>query len=345
MLLGVAVGVGVSAVVLGWNHPTVSAERPLNMYFSVPGRLTFVVPIGTTVAAGDVVARLDDSALSAAVRQAEVNVAVAEAKAAELQAVAAEQNLLSRTAMREATNDQNALFKKDRQTLRTVLATMATTTQNAVAHTNALFINATSSNPVLLVPADALSAAAAESGRTSVTANVDNLVALENSVSASSTSADLIATAQNATADIAEIQLFLESLHFLEQQASTSAATSTAQLDLWQQKIATARTGIDTLIYSILSAQDALTYDTQMPQASSSAVVLDNHLASHEAAAARALASAKSVASSTLAALAKLTLHAPAAGSIAAPAAPARLPSIGQLVTAGQPIISLLPKP
>ena len=189
-----------------------------------------------------------------------------------------------------------------------------------------------------------LSAAAAESGRTAVNANIRDLAALGYSIATSSSPTVLTAAAQNAIADVAEIQLFLESLNFLNQQASTTAATSTAQLNVWQEKIAVARKDIDSVIYTILSAEDAVTYDQKTPVASSS-VVLDSQLASHEAAAARAIVAAESAASSTAAKLSQLMLRAPATGTIAAPAAPARLPIIGQTVASGQPIVSLIIQP
>lgn len=343
LLIGIVTGICVD-VVAGSRYHIFSPARPIKISFTTPGRLVFVEPVGATVAAGEVIARLDDSAFITALRQDETNIIVAKAKAAELQAVGKEQVLLSQKAAQEAATDQQKKILKDSRALSSVLLSLASTTQAAIVNVNPLFNNATSSNPELLIPVTTLSAAAVASGRIAVNANINNLVALSNTVSASSSPTDLLAAAKSATADVAEIQLFLESLSFLNEQVSTSTATSTTRFVAWQQGIAAARKIIDGAIYAIFSTQDALIYDEQSPVVSPT-VVLDNHLTRHEVSVEKVIATAQASASSTAAVLAQLVVRAPVAGTIAAPAAPARLPHLGQMIVAGQSIVSLIPTP
>lgn len=342
--VGIIVG---GFVVVGVRYENKSlhiSNRPVELSFAVAGRLSFVAPVGTKVAAGDIIAQLDTGALVSALQEAKADVVVEKAKVAELTAVGHEQQALTQKARQQASQEQQIALIRDSHTLVAALASVASTTRRAVAKADVVFTNASSTNPQLLIPADALSAAAAESGRVAVGQNIDNLVAVGLGVSASSSVATLTTAAQNVTADVAEIQLFLESLDFLEKQASTSSTISAVTLAGWQKGIAAARNGIDAVIYSILAAQDTLSYEENRSAvfAPETTVILDNQLAVHEAAQATALLEAQAAASSTAATLTGMVLRAPAAGVVAAPAAPARLPSVGQHITAGQSIVSFL---
>lgn len=324
-ILGVAVGFGMAFGhdwLGGYVHSFPESRTALS--FSVPGRLSFIAPVGTSVVAGEVVARLDDTAFQQTLASAENTLTLQKAEAA-----------LAQDAAQQATVQQSRAVVKDTRLLGATLATLASSTAAAVATTDPLFVNPTASAPQLLVPADALSTAAAVSGRMAVSGNVSDLAAdAHAAASASSSPVALSAIADSATGDIAEVQLFLESIAILTSQASTTSTVSTATLAGWRNDITLAQAGIAETIRSLLAAQNTLINDEHaFPSVAVTASALANAAATTEA-----------TISSTTAALAAEVIQAPEAGTIVAPNA-SGMPKLGQQIEPGQSVAVLTFKP
>jgi len=319
-----------------WNayvqYVSTAGSPRTDLTFSISGTVAFVMPAGKTVAAGDIVAELTDSAFSAELAQAQSALAVEEAKAAEITALQSRQQTLARF----ATARLQQAVAGDTRLLAGALNTATSSVSVAVAESDALFASASSSNPQLLVATDELSAAAAESGRVAVSASLRHLAVLTGTLNASSTPAETLAVAEGATGDLAEIQLFLESLNFLEK--DSVAATSSSLV--WTDDLVAAQAGVSKTIQSIFTDEGRLTAD--QGALTSNVGVSINQLAYEEVVEQQAVAAAKTLVASSSAALAATVLRAPVSGKIAVPLTLTALPAIGSSVTANQPIVSLI---
>jgi len=258
---------------------------------------------------------------------------VEKAKQTEIATLIANQQMLTR----QAKNHIQITLIADSRRLAGTLAVASSSVSSAITKSDALFADATSSNPQLLVSADKLSAAAAESGRVAVSASIGHLVLIVGSISASSTPADVLTVATGASADLAEIQLFLESLNFLQKENSGTATSSGL---LWTSNLASAQASVSGAIQSIFTDEGKVVVDQAALESAIGGVSVTQLLA-EDVAEQKLVAAAQVAVSNASSTLAASVLRAPMSGTLAVPATLSALPTIGKIIIANQPVISL----
>ena len=204
--------------------------------------------LGDTVSAGAVIAELDTANLSAALEQAQANLAVAQANLA---------SLLAGTRPEQLTIDQDAVVQ-DKAALSNAIASAYAVADGAV-HTNAdqLFTNPRTSGAAL---------AFTVSGMTLADTVVRERVALEPVLTAwsaqiygpASDTSDPVASATQAVRNLSQVSAFLNDAALILTNVQPTGSLTAATLSAYEASIATARTNVSTTLASLTTAQTTL---------------------------------------------------------------------------------------
>ena len=204
--------------------------------------------LGDTVSAGAVIAELTTANLSAALEQAQANLAVAEANLA---------SLLAGTRPEQLAIDQDAVVQ-DKAALTNAISNAYAVADGAV-HTNAdqLFTNPRTSGAAL---------AFTVSGMTLADTVVRERVALEPVLTAWSAQVygsaananDPVASATQAVRNLSQVSAFLNDAASILTNVQPTGSLTAATLSSYEASIATARTSVSAALTALTTAQTAL---------------------------------------------------------------------------------------
>ena len=224
--------------------------KSVSLGFQSAGTIAHVnYNLGDTVGAGAIIAGLNTANLSAALQQAQANLAVAEANLA---------SLTAGTRPEQLAIDQSAVAQ-DEIALMNAVASAYTVSDSAIhVNTDQFFTNARNSSAALTfnVPDAALSNTV-----------VRERIALEPMFSAwsaqisspSFSSSDPIAVATQAVKNLAQVNTFLNDTATALAKTQPSGDLSLATLNAYQSSIATARTSVTSALSTLTSAKTTLT--------------------------------------------------------------------------------------
>lgn len=330
-----SVTVGKGDIVEAVDEPAdVMSEQNAGVAFQEGGQIAAVyVHEGSVVHAGEALAALDASQLSAAAAQAEAAVSAARAAAAAAQAKL--DGAVSGTRPEQLQIDENAVASA-KSTLAVSIGNAYSAADDAIENqTDNLFSNPKTTNPAFLVP-------------TASSQTENDLASQRVAIGAalakwygdlSAPGADASSLAPEANAALAGIDSFINEISLAVNGAPAAAALSPSQLSADKAYVATARTEAEAAIgtdtsgeSSLKSAEDAL--------ALAEAGATPQDIAAQQAAldqANAAVAQAEAAATGAQVALSHATLVAPFSGTVQALTA-----QVGQVVAAGAPVLTLV---
>ncbi len=288
------------------------------------------------MSAGTVLADLDSAQLSAAVQQTQAAVSQANAGLAAAQAQLSQ--LASGTRPQQITIDESAVASAD-QALGIAVGNAYSASDDAVRNQlDNMFSNAQSNNPVLLVP---------NNGAQGTVNSIQNqrvqigtaLAAWYAALNASSTGFDSASLSAMATANLQQIQSYIDTIALVVNSANTSVSTPAATLAQYKGNIAAARAEIEVSNSAVSGNQSALTTAQNvlaLAQAGSTPQAIQTQQAV-VAQAQAAVAAAQAAAAGAQVALAHSSLVAPFAGTVQNLTA-----QVGQVVSPGAPMMTLI---
>ncbi|MGD1003352.1 MAG: efflux RND transporter periplasmic adaptor subunit [Minisyncoccia bacterium] len=333
-----AVTVAKGNVVQSVDEPgSVLAENSAVMSFQEGGQIAQVnVSEGSQVAAGTVLADLDSAQLSAAVQQAQAAVSQANAGLAAAQAQLSQ--LASGTRPQQITIDESAVASAD-QTLGIAVGNAYSASDDAVRNQlDNMFSNAQSNNPAFLVPSNDAQGTvnSIQNQRVQIGAA---LAAWYASLNATSTGFDPASLSAIATANLQQIQSYIDTIALVVNNANTSVSTPAATLAQYKGNIAAARAEIEASNSAVSGNQSALTA-AQNVLALAQAGSTSQAIAAQQAVVAQAqaaVAQAQAAATSAQVALDHSSLVAPFGGTVQNLTA-----QVGQVVSPGVPMMTLI---
>jgi HlyD family secretion protein len=333
-----AVTVANGNVVQSVDEPgSVLAENSAVMSFQEGGQIAQVeVSEGSQVSAGTVLVNLDSAQLNAATQQTQAAVAQANAGLAAAQAQLSQ--LASGTRPQQLTIDESAVTSAD-QALGIAVGNAYSASDDAVRNQlDNMFSNAQSDNPVFLVP---------NSNAQGTVNSIQNqrvqigtaLAAWYAALNATSTSFDPASLSATATANLQQIQSYIDTIALVVNSANTNIATPAVALAQYKGDLAAARAEIEVSNSAISGNQSALTAAQNvlaLAQAGSTPQTIQAQQAA-VAQAQAAVAQAQAAAASAQVALANASLVAPFAGTVQNLSA-----QVGQVVSPGAPMMTLI---
>jgi RND family efflux transporter MFP subunit len=319
-----AVTVARGNVVQSVDEPgSVLAENSAAMSFQEGGQIAQVnVSEGGQVAAGTVLADLDSAQLRAAVQQANAGLAAAQAQLSQL---------ASGTRPQQLTIDESAVTSAD-QALGIAVSNAYSASDDAVRNQlDTMFSNAQSANPVFLVP---------NNNAQGTVNNIQNqrvqigtaLATWYAALNATSTSFDPATLSAVATANLQQIQSYIDTIALVLNSENTSVATPAAILAQYKGALAAARAEIEASNSAVSGNQSALTA-AQNVFALAQAGSTPQAIAAQQA----AVAQAQAAAASAQVALDNASLVAPFSGTVQNLSA-----QVGQVVSPGVPMMTLI---
>ncbi len=297
----------------------VSADHNASLSFQESGRVAAVpVEEGATVAAGAVLAELDQSSLEAAVEQANAALAAAEAKLSGME---------NGTRPEQIALDEGALTSAE-SSLAAALESAYVAADDAVRNqADNLFSNPMSTNPVFLVAApDAQLVVDIEAERQHMTVILDNWYVAQNA-----TSSNEAEEYQIASASLQSIESYLNNIALAVESAVPSGTATASTLASYKTDIIAARseiTGADTALSTANAAFTAAGNTLALAKAGST----PEDIAAEKA----VVLQAQAAAASAEVALNHAVLRAPFAGSISN-----LNMTVGEVVSAGTPVATI----
>ncbi len=298
---------------------SVSADHNAGLSFQESGQVAAVpVEEGATVAAGTVLAELDQSSLAAAAEQANAALASAEAKLSGME---------NGTRPEQITLDEGA-FSSAESSLAAALESAYVAADDAVRNqTDNLFSNPMSTNPVFLVTApDAQLVIDIEAERQQMTTVLDGWYAAQ-----SATSSSVAGEYHVASAALQSIESYLNKIALAVNSAVPSGTAAASTLAAYKTDIIAARsevTGADTALSTANAAFTAAENTLALAKAGST----PEDIAAEKA----VVLQAQAAAASAEVALNHAVLRAPFAGSISNLNV-----TVGEVVSAGVPVMTL----
>ena len=319
-----AVTVARGNVIQSVNEPgSVLAENSAVMSFQEGGQIAQLnVSEGSQVSAGTVLASLNSAQLNAAVSQANAGLAAAQAQLSQL---------ASGTRPQQITIDESAVASAD-QALGIAVGNAYSASDDAVRNQlDNLFSNAQSANPIFLVP---------NNNAQGVVNSIQNqrvqigtaLAAWYAALNASSTGFDPASLSAVTTANLQQIQSYIDTIALVVNSANTSVATPAVTLAQYKGDLAAARAEIEASNSAVSGNQSALTA-AQNVLALAQAGSTPQSIAAQQAVVAQAQAAAESA----QVALNNASLVAPFSGTVQNLTA-----QIGQVVSPGVPMMTLI---
>jgi RND family efflux transporter MFP subunit len=301
----------------------VLAENSAVMSFQEGGQIAQVnVSEGSQVAAGTVLADLDSAQLSAAVQQADAGLAAAQAQLSQL---------ASGTRPQQITIDESAVASAD-QALGIAVGNAYSASDDAVRNQlDNMFMNAQSNNPAFLVPSNDMQGTVNNIQNQRVQIGTA-LSAWYASLNATSTGFDPASLSATATANLQQIQSYINSIALVVNNANTSVSTPAATLAQYKGDIATARVEIEASNSAVSGDQSALTA-AQNVLALAQAGSTPQTIAAQQA----VVAQAQAAATNAQVALDHASLVAPFGGTVQNLTA-----QVGQVVSPGVPMMTLI---
>jgi RND family efflux transporter MFP subunit len=316
---------------------TVFAENSAVMSFQEGGQIAQVnVSEGSQVSAGTVLADLNSAQLNAAVEQTQAAVSQANAGLAAAQAQLSQ--LASGTRPQQITIDESAVTSAD-QALGIAVGNAYSASDDAVRNQlDNMFSNAQSNNPVFLVSNNNAQGTvnSIQNQRVQIGTALSAWYAAMN---ASSTGFDPASLSAMATANLQQIQSYIDTIALVVNSANTSVSTPPAVLAQYKGDIAAARTEIELSNNAVSGNQSALTAAQNvltLAQAGST----PQAIAAQQAVVAQAqaaVAQAQAAAVSAQVALDHSSLVAPFGGTVQNLTA-----QVGQVVAPGTPMMTLI---
>lgn len=300
----------------------VQAENNAAVSFQEGGQIAHVyVSEGSNVSAGTVLADLDSAQLSAAAQQANAALAGAQAQLALLQ---------SGTRPQQLAIDQSAVASAD-QSLGIAIENAYSASDDAVRNQlDNMFANTQSSNPTFLMPnSNSQLINNITSERLQIGAALGQWYA---GLNATSTGFDPATLAGTASADLQQIESYVDQISLTVNGATPGGQISVAQLAAYKGDVATARAEIEASISAVSVDQSALTAAQNvltLAQAGSTPQAIQAQEA--------AVAQAQAAASSAQVALDHASLVAPFSGTVQNLTA-----QVGQVISPGAPVMSLI---
>ena len=226
----------------------VEPAESVELAFEKGGKVVYInVKIGSVVFPGQKLAGLDNSELAASLAEAKANVAIQEAKLAEL--------LLGTRP--EEIEVQRAKVKEAGEDLLNKIKDAYTKADDAVRNKVDQFISSPrSSAPALsLSSLDSTSKSEVEAGRV----YMESLLNFwKTSVDMLSLSADATSEAKTAKENLLKVRGFLEKVALAVNSATANSIISQATLDGYRTDVATARTNVNTALNSVSAAESNL---------------------------------------------------------------------------------------
>ena len=300
---------------------TVRADNNAALSFQEGGEIAHVYAAeGRAVAAGTVLADLEQGSLEANVEQATATLASAKAKLDGLQAG---------TRPQEIAIDQAAVASAQ-STLAADIVTAYAAADDAVRNqTDNLFMNSRTINPLFNVPVnDSQLANSIPSARVQIEGTLTQWYAAMNPSNVVTTTA----LAGIASSALTEIQSYLNMLALAVNNALTNASLSAATLASYKADVVTSRTEVDGAVSTLVGVNAALTAaENTLILAQAGATPQDIEAQQASVAQAQAALAAAQVA------LANATLAAPFSGTVENVTA-----QVGQVVAPGTPLMTLV---
>jgi RND family efflux transporter MFP subunit len=302
---------------------SVLAENSAVMSFQEGGQIAQVnVSEGSQMAAGTVLADLNSAQLSAVVQQANAGLAAAQAQLSQL---------ASGTRPQQITIDESVVTSAD-QSLGIAVGNAYSASDDAVRNQlDNMFSNAQSNNPVFLVPSNDAQGTVNSIQNQHVQIDAA-LSAWYAALNATSTGFDPASLSATATANLQQIQSYIDTIALVVNNANTSVSTPAATLAQYKGDIATARAEIEASNSAISGNQSALTAAQNvlaLAQAGSTPQAIQAQQA--------AVAQAQAAAASAQVALDNASLVAPFSGTVQNLSA-----QVGQVVSPGAPMMTLI---
>ncbi len=330
-----SVTVGKGNIVESVDEPAnVMTEQNAGVAFQEGGQIAAVdVHEGSVVSAGQVLASLDASQLSAALQQANAAVTAAQAGAAAAQAKL--DGLASGTRPEQLQIDQTAVTNA-RNALAVAVSNAYSAAADAIENqTDNLFSNPKTNNPAFLVPT---SDSQTQNDLSSQRVTIGTALATWYG-GLSATGTDPSALSSEADATLGKIDSFINEISLAVNGAPAAAGLSSTQLAADKAYVAAARTEVEAAIgtntsdeSSLTSAQDALA----LAEAGSTTQDIEAQQAAVDQANA-SVAQAQAAATSAQVALSHASLVAPFSGTVQGLTA-----QVGQVVSAGAPVLTLV---
>jgi HlyD family secretion protein len=300
----------------------VLAENSAVLSFQEGGQIAHVyVSEGSQVSAGEALADLDASQLTAAAQQANAALAAAQAQLAQLQ---------SGTRPQQLQIDESAVASAD-QALGIAVNNAYSASDDAVRNQlDNLFMNTQTNNPTFVVP-DSNSQLITDitSQRLQVGASLNQWYVLLSTTTANFDPATLAGT---ASANLQQIESYIDQISLAVNQATPGGQLTAATISAYKGNIATARAEIEASISTIAGDQSALIAAQNvltLAQAGSTPQQIQAQQA--------AVAQAQAAAESAQVALNQASLVAPFSGTVQDLTA-----QVGQVVSPGVPMMSLI---
>ncbi len=301
---------------------TVAAEANAAVSFQESGQIAHVyVSEGSQIAAGTVLADLDSAQLNASVQQANAALAGAQAQLALLQ---------SGTRPQQLTIDESAVSSAD-QTLGIAVQNAYSASDDAVRNQlDNLFANTRTNNPTFLVPnSDSQLINDIASERLQIGAA---LAQWYGALSATSTGFDPATLADTASANLQQIESYIDQISLTVNEATPGGQLTAATIAAYKADVATARTEIQASVSAISGDRSALTA-AQNALALAQAGSTPQAIQAQEA----VVAQAQAAVTSAQVALDHASLVAPFSGTVQDLTA-----QVGQVVSPGVPIATLV---
>ncbi len=316
-----AVAAGRGTVVASLDEPgTAAAERAVNLSFEQPGMITSLnVHNGDVVAAGQVLASLDTSALNSAVMQAHAALAGAQARL---------DSLISGTRPEQLAINESAVANS-RASLQAALGSAYVAADDAIHNqTDNFFTNPNASNPIFTVPvSDSQRVIDIQNQRVAIGSA---LLSWYSETNLSTSTVEDLARIVDTT--MRQISSYLNTIAIAVNGALPAAGISPTTLAGFKANVATARSEVNASVAALASAESALrTAEDQLALAQAGATAQD--IEAQKA----AVLQAQAAESSARVALQHAELIAPFGGNIDNLTA-----KIGQVVSPGVPVLSLI---
>lgn len=235
---------------------TVEAAQNVNLGFAQSGRVSGVYArVGDRVAAGALLAEIENGDLRATVLQKQAALENAQAKLQSLQEGTRPEELA--VTQSKVESDEVALAQANLALLNAIQNAYTAADSAVLDKVDQFITNPRSATPQLAFSvSDSNSEAAVESGRVTVEGA---LAAWRAQVNALAASSDLAAASQQSLANLSTVALFLSDVSSALARAVPTSAVSQATINTYISDIATARTNVNTAASSLTTAQTAAT--------------------------------------------------------------------------------------
>jgi len=314
----------------------VSPDAEVSLAFERGGRVvTMPRDVGTHVRAGDTLVRLDATELDAQRAQAKANLDYELVKLAELKkGVRAEDVAVSAARVESA----KVSLRDARKNTLDKMATAYTVADDAIRNkTDKFYRNPRTRNPEFSAPVtDTKLVSDLQQSRVLIE---DLLVSWEMKMSSWNDATDIVVAMEESEASLGEVKEYLDKLGLAINGILPSSSATQTTIDGWKLDVSTARTSVNSVISSVVTAEQTYRASVEALKISENELMLKQSGATPEAIAAQEarITGVRATLSGYDAQISKTVLTAPFSGVITKQDA-----KLGQSITPNIPVVSLM---